>query len=93
MAKPSKPLVLGFILAVLIACAATLTMYAMQQKPAPPAATGTDACNCRDSGITGGVQILRCTCTLREFGLPRREECVDRRRARGRQLQMKKTVA
>ena len=63
MAKPSKPLVLGFILAVLIACAATLTMYAMQQKPAPPAATGTDACNCRDSGITGGVRILHCTCT------------------------------
>ena len=62
MPKPRTSLLIGFLAALVLACVGTLTMYAMQQKPTPPASTGTDACSCSGGNVTAGVAIIHCTC-------------------------------
>jgi hypothetical protein len=60
MPKPRTSLLVGFLAALVLACVATLTMYAMQQQPA--GAAGTDACNCTGGNVTGGMAVIHCTC-------------------------------
>jgi hypothetical protein len=61
MPKPRMSLLVGLVAALVIACLATLTLYARQQNPAPPQPV-TDVCNCTSSGSTDHITVVHCTC-------------------------------
>ena len=62
MPKPAKSFLFGFLIAFALACLATFTLYARQQKPAQ---AGADAsCKCTSGGITEGMAVIHCTCGI-----------------------------